>query len=293
MLERIEIMCFAASYSVALVLELTRLFFRSGLRGMLMIVFAGAGLLAHTLFLVQRYRVDRLPLSSAFDWYLVAAWVLVIVYLYLTIYHRKHPIGLFLLPLVLALIAVATFLADRAPFPLTLASRYWGAVHGAFLLLGTIGVMLGFVAGMMYLIQAYRLKHKLLTSHRLQLPSLEWLARLNARAIVASSVMLGLGVLSGAVLNAINHGRNIDQLPWTDPVVLSTNVTLVWLICAAAFALAYKPARQGRKVAYLTVASFVFLVISLGISLLLNTRHGTAGSAAIRGEQRAEGAAAP
>lgn len=275
MIERIQIMCFAASYGVALALELTRLFFRSGLRGALMIGFAGAGLVAHTLFLLGRYRHDPVPLSSAFDWYLVAAWVLVAIYLYLTIYHRKNPIGLFILPLVLGLIAVATFLADRAPFAVSEASRFWGAVHGLFLLLGTIAVMLGFVAGLMYLMQAHRLKHKRPNWRGFQLPNLEWLARVNTRAIIVSVIMLTLGVTSGAVLNVINHGRQIDQLPWTDPVLLSSNITLAWLVCAAIFASVYKPARQGRKVAYLTVASFIFLVISLGVSLLVSTRHGS------------------
>ena len=35
----------------------------------------------------------------------------------------------------------------------------------------------------------------------------------------------------------------------------------------------YKPARQGRKVAYLTLASFVFLALVLGIVLLGPSRH--------------------
>ena len=48
----ISVVCFAASYAVALVCEASRLLFRSGVRGAAMIAFAAAGLLAHTLFLV-------------------------------------------------------------------------------------------------------------------------------------------------------------------------------------------------------------------------------------------------
>jgi hypothetical protein len=43
---------------------------------------------------------------------------------------------------------------------------------------------------------------------------------------------------------------------------------LVWLVAAALFNLLYQPARQGRKVAYLTVASFVFLAVALGVFML-------------------------
>jgi hypothetical protein len=273
MAERVEIICFAASYAIALALELTRLFYRSALRGVLIAAFVGAGLFAQTLFLVHRSRLTAVPLSSAFDWYLMAGWGLVVIYLYLWRYHAKSPMGLFILPLVLLLIAAGTFLAGREPFAVNVASRYWGSLHGAFLLLGTISVMAGFVAGVMYLIQAYRLKHKRPPLKLLQLPSLEWLAQFNARAIVLSLIMLTVGVLSGTVLNVINHGRKVDELPWNDPVVLTSALTVGWLFVMVVFALVYKPARQGRKVAYLTVASFVLLVVSLSASLLLNSQH--------------------
>ena len=68
MLSGVGIMCFAASYSVALALELTRLLFRSGIRGAAMLGFAGAGLVAHSAFLYYR-AVDAVgsPLSSEQD----------------------------------------------------------------------------------------------------------------------------------------------------------------------------------------------------------------------------------
>lgn len=47
----ITITCFAASYAVSLVLEISRLFFRARIRSILLWGFALAGLLAHSLFL--------------------------------------------------------------------------------------------------------------------------------------------------------------------------------------------------------------------------------------------------
>ena len=49
---------------------------------------------------------------------------------------------------------------------------------------------------------------------------------------------------------------------------------LGWLVAAAVFNVVYKPARRGRKVAYLTVARFVFLVASLAVRLTVSTEHG-------------------
>src|SRR5687768_3783129 len=193
MLSGISVFCFAASYTVALALEATRLWFRSGVRGALMLGFAGAGLVAHTLFLIYRaISVDAAPLSSAFDWYLLAAWVVVVVYLYSIYYHPKAAIGIFVLPLVLALVGMAQFSA-REPFPQDPAAQVWGTVHGVFLLFGYVAVIVGFVSGLMYLLQAHRLKRKQLPAQRLRLPSLEWLDRVNARAIVLSAVLIAAG----------------------------------------------------------------------------------------------------
>jgi len=259
---------------VALALELSRLWFRSGIRGALLIAFAAAGLLAHTLFLGYRAAMaTSTPLSSQFDWFLVAAWVLAATYLYLTFYHPRTAVGLFILPLVLALVGIAQFFASQEPFAESRASQVWGAIHGVFIMLGTVAVMVGFVAGVMYLLQSYRLKHKQLPPQGFRLPNLEWLEHVNGRAIIISALMLAAGFLSGTVLNLVNHRLNVDQLPWSDPVIWTSLLLLAWLATAAIFGVVYKPARQGRKVAYLTVASFLFLVLALGLRLFLPSVH--------------------
>ena len=44
---------------------------------------------------------------------------------------------------------------------------------------------------------------------------------------------------------------------WSDPVVISLAVMFAWLVAAELFRAFYPAARRGRKVAYLTTASFV------------------------------------
>jgi ABC-type uncharacterized transport system permease subunit len=139
-------------------------------------------------------------------------------------------------------------------------------------MLGTVAVLLGFVAGVMYLVQSYRLKHKLPTGERFRLPSLEWLERMNARSLAAAAVLVALGFVTGALMRLAQ--RDGGGLPWTDPVVLSTSGMLSWLVAAEAFRLAYPAARRGRKVAYLTLAGFVFLVITLAAFLTADSMHG-------------------
>ena len=73
-------------------------------------------------------------------------------------------------------------------------------------------------------------------------------------------------------------------VPWTDPVVLSLSGMLSWLVAAEAFRLAYPAARRGRKVAYLTLAGFVFLVFTL--AHVHAQRHGAWEERGARCEER-------
>jgi CDP-diglyceride synthetase len=212
-------------------------------------------------------------LASEFDFYLVAAWILASVYLYLTVYHPHNPIGLFLLPLVILFVAGAALFADPRPFPRSTATLWWGVAHGVCLLLGTVAVTVGFVTGCMYLLQARRLKRKLPPGDGLRLPSLEWSQKMNARTIGVAVLMLLGGFLSGIVLMLAKRTQGEVTIPWSDPVVVSSSLLVGWMLAAWLFSIFYKPAQQGRKVAYLTVASFVFLVIAL-VSILAPTEHG-------------------
>src|SRR5690606_2952734 len=129
------------------------------------------------------------------------------------------------------------------------AISVWGANHGAFLLLGTAAVMVGLVAGLIYLLQSRRPKHKLPPLGPLRFPSLEWLENVNSRVIFVSTLMVGGGFVSGIILMVIRD-RHLQSLPWSDPIIWSSALMLGWLLIASVFSVVYRPARQGQKVAY-------------------------------------------
>jgi ABC-type uncharacterized transport system permease subunit len=264
----ITTLCFAASYAVALVLELARLGWRSPVRNALAFGFAAAGLVAETLYLGYRAATaETVPLASAYEWYLLAAWTLVAVYLYLAAMHSSVASGVFILPLALALIAAARY-ASRQAIEQSSAATIWVTIHATCWLLGAVAVSIGFAMGVMYLLQANRLKHKLPPLAGFRLPSLEWLERANSRAIVVSALMAGAGLASGVVLNMVKH-----KLSWSDATVWRSVGFFGWLLAAALFSALYRPARRGRKMAYLTVASFVFLAIFLAAQLSGGSEH--------------------
>lgn len=275
-LSGISVVCFAASYLVALACEASRLVFRSGVRGAAMIAFGAAGLFAHTLFLVWRAANEpAVPLSSAFDWYLLAAWLLAGGYLWLTVSNPKTPVGLFMLPVVLGLIGAAE-LSSRNPFPQSPATQIWGAIHGSFNLAASVAVAIGAIAGIMWLIQAGRLARKQAPTQGFRMPSLEKLALTTDRALSIAAWTASAGFISGLVLNAVNRRRGLlETVPWNDPVVLRMGALVAWLVVAAVVSrsIARRP-NAARTTAWLSLVSFVVLTLSILWGLFGATRHG-------------------
>ena len=268
-------LCFTASYVLALVLQLLRLRGHRWVSTMLVTAVTALGWVAHSWFLLNRaLSAEGSPLSSPAEWYSMAAWGLAMACLYWELSQRRTVIGLFTLPLVLGLIGIA-FFADDTPFTADKAWRIWGIVHGVFFLLGTVTVMAGFAAGIMYLVHSYRLKRKLTPVEGFRLPSLEWLQHANARCLHASLPLIAIGFLAGIVLNLIARGpANADpSVSWTGPVFLSSAGMFLWLLVAEVFNWIYPAAHRGRKVAYLTVASFLFLALALAALLLSTSEH--------------------
>ncbi len=271
-LYKISITCFAASYLVVFGLEVSRVFFQAGLRKFIRVGFAAAGLFAHTVYLIMQGKLELdttgIWLSSWSGWCLAAAWLMALAYFWISLRQSKSVIGLFLLPVVMILIAAGIRLDGVGAFSVG-SKSIWSTVHSSTLLLGTAIVALGFVFGIVYLFQASRLKRKVVASKLFRLPSLEWLQRSSEISLIASTLLLGGGLISGIALNLINQAASAEvstgTIAWSDPVVWSSGVLFLWLLSAALFNVFYQPARQGRKVAYLVVTSFLFLVLELGI----------------------------
>lgn len=272
-LQKISITCFAASYLVVLGIELSRIFFRLELRRYVRIGFTAAGLFAHTVFLMYHTQLSfdsqGIWLGSWFGWCLSGAWVLAAVYLWLSLRKPNSLIGMFLLPVTLMLVWFGHSFSDAAPFSPGRAKTVWNMVHGSSLLLGTVVVALGFVFGIMYLIQSRRLKQKRSGSFRL--PSLEWLNMWAERSLIGSTFLLCGGFASGVALKMVQQsspsGSVIEgaTIPWSDPVIWTSAVLFLWLLAATTIGTFYKPARRGRKVAYVVTISFLFLLLELVI----------------------------
>jgi ABC-type transport system involved in cytochrome c biogenesis permease subunit len=270
-IERITVLCFGASYGVALLLDLLQVLgFRSALRA-LSTTFGAAGLVAHTLFLL----VHRPLVASQFGSLLFLAWILAVFYLYGSLHHRRQAWSVFVLPIVLGLVVLAATLdpATRQPgeqlslFSLK-GTDLWRGLHVALFTLAAVGICVGFVASVMYLVQAGRLKAKVLPGDGLRLLSLERLEAMNRRAITVTFPLLTAGLLVGTVQMTDEAGR---LQGWGDPRVVST--LALWLVFCLVLYLHRALHVRGRRVALLTIVAFGLLVVTL------ITAHAPAGGA--------------
>jgi ABC-type transport system involved in cytochrome c biogenesis permease subunit len=254
-IDKITVFCFAASYTVALLLELLHLLWPVRMERWFRTTCAGAGLLAHTAFLL----VQRLPLASQYGSLLYLAWILAVFYFFGSLHHRRQAWGIFVLPVVLGLVGLAA--AFGKPEETGMSADYvraWGAVHGGLLLLAAVGVCVGFVASVMYLVQARKLKAKLAPREGLRLFSLERLEAMNRRAINLTFPLLTAGVLVGAVLML----QDREALSgWLDPRVIAAIV--LWLVFALLLYLRYGLHLSGRRLAVLTILAFTLMLFTL------------------------------
>jgi ABC-type uncharacterized transport system permease subunit len=247
--------CFAASYAVALALELVQLVFPRPIVRWAGLAFGAAGLLAHTVFLVIQRPLVATPHGSL----LVLSWVVAVFYLYGAVHHHKLAWAIFVLPLVLGLVVLAGAFppepTDTMPRWFT-GDTFWGAVHGSLVLLAAIGLSVACLASLMYLVQARRLKSKLAPGEGLRLPSLERLTQMNRRAITLAFPMLTAGLLLGLVLLAQR-----ESAEWTALKISST--VALWLAFAVLLYLRYGAGVSNRRLAVLTIAAFGLLLITL------------------------------
>jgi ABC-type transport system involved in cytochrome c biogenesis permease subunit len=215
-------------------------------------------------------------LSSTHDWLLVLAWLVIVLYIFLTLFDPELAIGLFLIPIVLALVSSAYFL-QQSPNQLVSqeilikeARHGWAMLHASLLVLGMAGGLIALVLGMMYLTQHRRLRQKQKMTEGMSLPSLGRIARLNWWSIVVSVPLLTLGMAVGVGLGLSSQQGN-SPLSFTDPVIVAYGIA--WLVMMGFFVWLLTSSRsQGRQIASLSIWTFSFLIVSVVVLQIISEK---------------------
>ena len=287
-MDRLSVLCFAGTYGLALGCDLARFAVRGAARWYATIGLTALGWIVQSAYLGNRaWTTGELPVGTVFESLLMLAWVLVAIDLYLEVRSpRPLAVGLFLLPVVLMVLAVAAT-APRQGWSGWGGgwTTFWGVVHGLLLLAGAAGTCVAFAAGLMYLIQADRLKHKRATRTGIPLPSLEQSERWNRGAITAAFPLLTFGLLIGLGLMISARRTAGAALGWTDPKVIST--LALWLVFALLLHARFRPEWRGKRVMVLSIVAFAFLAFAMvGVGPLLPSAHNDPAAARPPGRPR-------
>jgi ABC-type transport system involved in cytochrome c biogenesis permease subunit len=275
MVDRLSVLCFAGTYALALASDLARFVVRAPLRWFLTVGLTLLGWLVQTVYLGNWvWRSGELPTTTVFGSLVVLAWILAAIDLYLLVRApRGVAVGVFVLPVVLALLAVAG-LMPRVEW--TTPGGWvalWGRVHGLLLLAGAVSICVAFATGLMYLAQARRLKLKRPPRFGFALPSLEQSERWNRAAITVAFPLLTFGLLIGVGLVLATQRAGVAVLDWSDPKIVSAAV--LWLVFALLLHARFRPEMRGSRVMVLTIVAFGYFLFTLvGVDLLLPTAHG-------------------
>lgn len=250
--------CFGLSYLCAFLLELTQVFWPRAVWRPLALVFGFAGLLAQTAYILFHQPTP----AAAYGSLLLLSWVLAVFYLYGTVHHPKQAWAIFVLPVVISLVGLSLVLATAGhadpefgiPTWLT-GERLWGVIHGTLILLAAVGVSVGFLTSLMYLLQARRLRNKVNPGRVVPLLSLERLETMNRRAVNLAFPLLTAGLLVGTVLAPAPSDN------WLSLKILST--AGLWVVFLVLLYLRYAVHVPPRRLALLSIAAFVLMLVAL------------------------------
>lgn len=259
-LERVTIVCFAASYGVACLLELARLVQPRLILRVFSVLFGAAGLLAQVIYLFSQAPSLATPSGSM----LFLSFVLAVFWLYGTLHRGNVAWGVFVLPLMLGLIGLALAMPQRTPvdgpaWADVRGVKFWGMTHGLLVFFAAVGICVGFLASVMYFVQMYRLRSKSPPGQGIQLLNLERLETMNRRAVLWAFPLLTLGLIVGLAVS-VQSGEIVQG--WRSPKILSAFG--LWIVFAILVYLRYAAHVRGRRMALLTIVAFAVLLIALG-----------------------------
>ncbi|PYR60511.1 MAG: hypothetical protein DMF91_12150 [Acidobacteria bacterium] len=235
-----------------------------------------AAALTHTFVIgMQTMEAGNVPIAGATSAISTFVWLLALSYLYTEMTTDERAMGVFILPLLVALQAIPAFRpsvegAGAAP---VLRGPLFG-VHVSSLLFAYASFALACVIGITYVLLFKEIKAKHLGFFYARLPSLQVLDRMNQRAIMIGWIFLTVGIIAGAVWAGTYAGPDprVHAMSLQDPKIF------VALVCWAVYSFELFAARRigwgGRRAAYLSAIGFAIVMLNfVPISYFLTKSH--------------------
>jgi ABC-type transport system involved in cytochrome c biogenesis permease subunit len=261
-----------AAASVAYAVQFARRTFTTSRIATVLLVLAA---FAHTFVIgMETMRIGHVPSSTATAAISSFVWLLALSYLYLELTTGERAMGVFILPLLVALQVIPTFIAANEPRSAILESPWFG-VHVSSLLFAYASFALAGVLGITYVLQFKEIKAKDLGFFYERLPSLNILDEMNLRAVKIGWLFLTVGLITGGIW-ASQLQRAADSA--TSSMSMADPKIFVAVLCWAVYSFELYAQRaigwRGRRAAWLSAVGFAIVLLNfVPVSYFFTTSH--------------------
>jgi ABC-type transport system involved in cytochrome c biogenesis permease subunit len=225
---------------------------------------------AHTFVIgMETMRVGHVPFASATSATSMFVWLLALSYLYVELTTSERAMGVFILPLLIALQAIPAASPTLEPRSAVLESP-WFSIHVSSLLFAYASFALAAVLGITYVLQFNEIKAKQLGFFYARLPSLNVLDDMNLRAVKIGWLFLTTGLITGGIW--ASQLQPSGAMPFGDPKVF------VAVLCWAVYSFELYAQRaigwRGRRAAWLSAVGFGIVLLNfVPVSYFFTTSH--------------------
>jgi ABC-type transport system involved in cytochrome c biogenesis permease subunit len=233
--------------------------------------------LVHTFLIgMQTMEVRHVPFSNASSAISTFVWLLTLSYLYLELSTDERAMGVFILPIVVALQIIPTLhpgIDTRSP----VLDSPWFWIHIASLLFAYASFGLAAVLGLTYMLQFKEIKKKHLGYLYTRLPSLQILDKMNGRAVMIGWLFLTAGVVVGIIWASqaravLPNDPNLKAMSLNDPKILGAMLT--WALYSFLVFARQRLGWNGRRAAWLSALGFAIILLNfVPVSYFVTTSH--------------------
>jgi ABC-type transport system involved in cytochrome c biogenesis permease subunit len=264
-----------AFYAAALVAYIWHFAQRNPVVGRSATTLLVAAALAHTFVIgMQTMEVGHVPVSGATSAISTFVWLLALAYLYTEMSTDERAMGVFILPLLVALQTIPALSPSLEPRSPVLQGPLFG-IHVSSLLFAYASFALACVIGITYVLLFKEIKAKHLGFFYARLPSLQVLDRMNQRAIMIGWIFLTLGIIVGAIWAGTYAGAadpRVQAMSLQDPKIFVAVVC--WMVYSFELFAARRIGWGGRRSAYLSAVGFAIVLLNfVPISYFLTKSH--------------------
>jgi ABC-type transport system involved in cytochrome c biogenesis permease subunit len=236
-----------------------------------------AAALVHTFVIgMQTMEVRHVPIANPSRAISTFVWLMALSYLYLEMTAEERAMGVFILPIAVALQVIPTIDPGvERPDPLLDSPWFW--VHTSSLLFAYASFALAGVLGLTYVLQFKEIKKKQLGYLYTRLPSLQILDLMNSRAVTVGWIFMTLGVVVGVIWAtqaraAAPYDVRLQAFSFADPKIFVA--VLTWAVYSFAVVARRAMGWHGRKAAWLSATGFGIVLLNfLPINYFVTTSH--------------------